>query len=234
MKVIAHRGFSGVYPENTMLAFDKALEAGCTAIELDVHFSKDGSLVIIHDETLDRTTDATGFVRDYTLAELQKMNAGTINTFQTIPTLDEYFIWARNHGIFTNIEIKTDRYYYQGIEQATLDLINKHDLKDQCLISSFNHGSVIRMKQLDSSILCAFLVDAKGLGAAGAYCASFGVEYYHPNGVSLTQQAVEECHKHGVKVNVWTVDSLDRMHDMNSWNVDGVITNYCDAVLKLV
>ncbi len=187
MKVFAHRGFSGVYPENTMLAFEKALEVGCTAIELDVHFSKDGSLVIIHDETLDRTTDATGFVRDFTLAELQKVNAGTNEVFQTIPSLDTYCSWAKNHGIFTNIEIKTDRYYYQGIEQATLDLLKKYDLADQCLISSFNHGSVIRMKQLDSSIKCAFLVDVKGLGAAGSYCASFGVEYYHLTGGYLLQ-----------------------------------------------
>ncbi len=234
MNVIAHRGFSGIYPENTMLAFEKALESGCKAIELDVHFSKDGALMIIHDETLDRTTDLKGFVRDYTLSELSQCNAGKRDAFQAIPTLHTYCAWAKKHGVVTNIEIKTDRYYYQGIEKATLDMLKDYDLIDQCIISSFNHGSVIRMKELDSGVPCAFLVDERALGCAGAYCKSFGVEYYHPSGATLTKETVDECHEHDIKVNVWTVDTLKGIHDMKEWHVDGIITNYCDAVLKLV
>ena len=91
----AHRGFSGKYPENTMLAFEKAVEAGADGIELDVHFSKDGELVVIHDERIDRTCDASGFVRDYTLKELQSFDASAgfkgIYGFNRIPTLREYF-----------------------------------------------------------------------------------------------------------------------------------------------
>ena len=107
MKVIAHRGYSGRYPENTMLAFEKAVEAGCDAIEMDVQLTKDGEVVVIHDERIDRTTDGTGFVKDYTAGELQRFNAAKlfphITEFQHIPTFDEYCSWAKQAGIETNI-----------------------------------------------------------------------------------------------------------------------------------
>ena len=98
MKNFAHRGFSGKYPENTMLAFRKALECGADGIEMDVQLTKDGELVVIHDERVDRTTNGTGNVRDYTLEELQKLDASYIYSeevgFQTIPTFDEYCRWV--------------------------------------------------------------------------------------------------------------------------------------------
>ena len=163
MRVFAHRGYSGLYPENTMLAFDKAREAGCKAMELDVHLSKDGQLVIIHDETLDRTTNVKGLVCSYDFSELQTFNAGTAEEFQSIPSLETYCKWAKKHGIFTNIEIKTNLIYYPFIEEKVLALLEKYGLVEQTLISSFNHGSVIRMRQLRPEIQCAFLVGGRGL-----------------------------------------------------------------------
>ena len=111
VKIYAHRGYSGFYPENTMLAFQKAWEAGSDGIELDVQLTKDGELVVIHDETLDRTTDHTGRVCDYTLEELKTCNAAAkssyANTFMTIPTFEEYCAWAATTNLVTNIEIKS-------------------------------------------------------------------------------------------------------------------------------
>ncbi|MGE4583171.1 MAG: glycerophosphodiester phosphodiesterase [Sphaerochaeta sp.] len=234
MNVFAHRGYSGLYPENTMYAFEMAAKAGCKAIELDVHLSQDGKLVVIHDETLDRTTDAKGFVRDYSCKALQKVNAGNADMFQPIPSLDEYCNWAKRHGVTTNIEVKTNLYYYPGIEEKVLALLKKHDLVEQTIISSFNHGSVITMKRLEPSIRCAFLVGSRGLGNAGQYANLFGVEYFHPDGSTLTKAAVEECKAHGVGVNVWTVNDLGMLRSMMDWQVDGIITNYCEDVLTLL
>ena len=106
----AHRGFKGKYPENTMLAFNKAIEAGADGIEFDVHLSKDGEIVIIHDETLERTTDGSGLVGEKTLAQLKKLNASKDYTdyqVQRILTLREYFDFAKDYDIITNIELKT-------------------------------------------------------------------------------------------------------------------------------
>ena len=107
MKNFAHRGFSGKYPENTMLAFKKALEAGADGIELDVQMTKDGQVVVIHDEKVDRTTNGTGLVRDYTLEELRKLDASYIYAGQmgvnSIPTFEEYCEWVAGTDLVTNI-----------------------------------------------------------------------------------------------------------------------------------
>jgi glycerophosphoryl diester phosphodiesterase len=104
MKVVAHRGYSGLYPENTMLAFKKAAEAGADEIELDIQLSRDGTVVIIHDESVDRVTGVSGLVRDLSFEELRRLNAsaavyGEQFGFNPIPSLDEYFQWAKTTGI---------------------------------------------------------------------------------------------------------------------------------------
>ena len=107
MDIIAHRGFSGAYPENTMLSFQKAVEHGADGIELDVHLSKDGELMIIHDESLKRTTGVDGFVFDYTRSELERINAGKTKNdefgFTPIPSLEEYLSMIKGTGLYTNI-----------------------------------------------------------------------------------------------------------------------------------
>ena len=121
MKVYAHRGYSGKYPENTMLAFRKAAETGCDGIELDVQLTKDGKIVVIHDETVDRTTTGTGRVKDYTYEELIKLDAAKLfggkYGFCPIPSFEEYCQWAAGQDLVTNIEIKTGVYYYEGLEE---------------------------------------------------------------------------------------------------------------------
>ena len=142
MKIIAHRGFSGVYPENTMLAFRKAIEIGADGIELDVHLSKDGQVMIIHDEALKRTTGLDGVVSDYTRAELEKISAGKTKNdefgFTPIPSLEEYLAFMAEHkDKFTNIELKTAPVYYPEIEEKTLELVRKFDLEKNIIDSSF-------------------------------------------------------------------------------------------------
>ncbi len=139
----AHRGFKGKYPENTMLAFNKAIEAGADGIEFDVHLSKDGEIVIIHDETLERTTDGSGLVGEKTLDQLKNLNASKAYPdyqVQRILTLSEYFDFAKDYDIITNIELKTSIIDYPGIEEKVYKVIKEYNLAEKVIISSFNHN----------------------------------------------------------------------------------------------
>lgn len=230
MKVFAHRGSSGTYPENTMLAFEKAVEEGCDGIELDVQLTKDGHVVVIHDEELERTTGTKGFVRDYTLEELKKFDAGKVKDgafgFQGIPSFDEYCEFAAKKNIITNIEIKTGVYYYEDIEEKTLEVLKRHHLEEKVLFSSFNHLSILKLKKLAPEIPCGALLGVKGLGNAGYYCEKYNFDYYHPYYNTLTKEAVENCKKHGIGLNVWTVNTTDEFNQLYDWKCEGAITNY--------
>jgi len=235
MHVFAHRGYSGAYPENTMLAFEKALECGCYGIELDVQLTKDGEVVIIHDELVDRTTDKTGRVYDYTLQELKACNAGARTDFEsqklTIPTFEEYCAWVSTTNLVTNIELKTSIIYYPELEEKTWEIIKRHKLEEKVLFSSFNHLSLAAIKALAPEVPCGALVPETGLVNAG-YCASkFGFECYHPAYCTIDAASVAECHEHNIQVNVWTVNSMDALENCYAWGCDGVFTNY-PAVCK--
>lgn len=230
MKVFAHRGYSGRYPENTMLAFKKAYETGADGIELDVQLTKDDVLVVIHDERIDRTTDGIGFVRDYTYEELKKFNAskihGETSPFEVIPTFDEYCDWVKDTPMITNIELKTGVYYYENIEEKTLEIVKKYHLEDRVIFSSFNHLSVLRMKELAPELPCGALAEYGGIGNAGFYCSRFGFEYYHPDYNDMSDESVEECKRRGIGLNVWTVNDLEGLERLYAWGCNGIITNY--------
>ncbi|MGH0052601.1 MAG: glycerophosphodiester phosphodiesterase [Sphaerochaetaceae bacterium] len=238
MKIYAHRGYSGCYPENTMLAFQKALEAGSDGLELDVQLTKDGELVVIHDETVDRTTNRTGRVCDYTLAELKQCNAAAksvyTNTFMTIPTFEEYCAWTATTNLVTNIEIKSSIIYYPEIEEKTMDMVKRYKLEKKIIISSFNHLSLCAVKAINPFIPCGALVPESGLVNAGYAVHKFGFEYFHPAFCTMSKEAVQECHDHQVMVNVWTVNTMHELIDCYNWGCDGVITNYPDVCRAFV
>lgn len=236
MKILGHRGYSGKYPENTMTAFKKAYEVGADGIELDVQFTKDGEIVIIHDETIDRTTNGTGDVRSYTLKELQSFNAATINDTnckeEYIPTLDEYLNWVKDTGMITNIELKTGRYYYQGIEEGTLALVKKYGLEDKIIFSSFNPLSVYKIKQLAPDIPCGLLTEFGGIENAGALCKDFGFEYYHPCWKDITESNLASLKANGIDLNVWTVNDFDSFLKMYEIGVNSIITNFPEVAVN--
>lgn len=229
MKIMAHRGYSGMYPENTMLSFRNAV-GKADAIELDVQLTKDDQVVVIHDETVDRVTDGEGFVRNFTLKDLQKLNAAKnkkdVSKFEYIPTFDEYCEWVSTTNLETNIELKTGVFYYTGIEKKTIDILKKHHLEDKVMFSSFNHLSLLEAKRIAPHIPCGILVPERGLGNAGAYCKKFGFEYFHPSYKSLTQEAVDECKQNGIKINAWTVDDMNSLELLTRLGCEGVISDY--------
>jgi len=235
---IAHRGFSGKYPENTMLAFRKAFEIGADGIELDVHYTKDKQLVVIHDERIDRTCDGNGFVCDFTLEELQKFDASAgfrgVYGVNRIPTLREYFEFVKPlKGFITNIELKTGYNVYPGIEQMVYDMIKEFGLEDRIIISSFNHYSVARFKAIAPEIKCGFL-EGDWILDFGRYASEHGVEYVHPCYNTVIEDSALEINANGVGINTWTVNEPKEVIRLFELGVNAVISNYPDMVKEVM
>ncbi|MCR8969909.1 glycerophosphodiester phosphodiesterase [Facklamia sp. 7083-14-GEN3] len=241
-KIIAHRGYSAKYPENTMLAFKEAAKFPIEGIELDVHLTKDQEVVIIHDESIDRTSTGSGYVKDMTLTELRQYNyyaqfqhtqVSSSSDIQ-IPLLREFFEWMQPLDIKVNIELKTNIFRYEGLNIKVLELIREFKLEDRVLISSFNHHSVRDFMRLagDSKIEYGFLT-ASGQLNPGKYCKEHGVGHYHPAFVTLDPEDIEECHRQGVEINTYTVNEADHIQMMIDAGVDRIITNYVERALEL-
>lgn len=232
MKIWGHRGYCGKYPENTMLAFQKAIEAGADGIELDVHETRDGELVVIHDETVDRTTDGTGAVFELSLAELKKLNAN--KRFpeygpQEIPSFEEYCVWAAANGVFTNIEIKTDNTCYPDIEEKVWAMIVKHGLEDKVIFSSFNHVSMLHMREIVPPfvpVAALVWVESGVRVLPGAFCKKAGFQAYHPEPAMLNNVNIKDCQDNGIAVHVWSVDDAATLKKTYDWGCDAIITDW--------
>lgn len=235
-KIVSHRGFCYEYSENTMLAFSKAIEVGCDGIELDVQLSADGEIVIIHDETVDRTTDGVGLVREKTLAELKALNAyGAFPNqfgFQPIITLKEYFQYVADKPIFTNIELKNNVFDYPKLEEKVIALVRSFELESRIEFSSFNHFSMLRCKELAAEIPVGLLTSSWIVGV-GAYGKSLGVDYINPNYAFSTAEHVAEIKAHGLDCNTWTVNTAKLMKPLFSLNVASIITNRPDIAMEI-
>ncbi len=238
MKIFAHRGYSGIYPENTMLAYRKAHKAGADAIELDCHLTRDGHIVLIHDELLERTTDASGPVAHRTLDELRKTNAASHHEGRhpaaPIPTFEEYCEWAAANGVDTNVEIKTDLVPYPDIERKIWDTIARHGLQDKVLLSSFNHVSLLLMREIAPRAKLGALVweEAGARAYLADYCTRHGFAAWHPSAAMVTPELVAECHEAGVEVNAWTVDDFTTFRRLFAAGVDGIFTDYPEAAIR--
>lgn len=212
-----------------MTAFMKAAETACYGIELDVQLTKDGTVVVIHDELVDRTADGAGWVEDFTFAELQKLNAVKTHpetaAKEHIPSFDEYCAWVQRTNLVTNVELKTGSVYYSGLEEKTIDIIKKYNLEPRMFFSSFNPLSLVLTKKIAPEISCGLLVE-RPVVHAGRMCAQFGFEYYHPGMDGLTEAAVKECHEAGRKVHVWTVNGTEDKNKLEQLGVDGIFTNF--------
>lgn len=236
-KNIAHRGFSKSYPENTMFAFRKAVEAGCDGIELDVQLTKDSQLVIIHDEDTKRTTSRSGLVKDYTLSELQCLDAsngfeGRFG-FNSIPTLREYFEFVKDKDVFTNIELKNSVVPYDGMEEQTINMIREFGLTDKVMFSSFNHFSMVKCKTLSPNSKCAFLTSCWQIGA-GAYAEQNGIDFINPRYNFLTDENIKELNDHHVGAQAWTVNQEEEMKRLIERNVFAIITNCPDDLKRIL
>jgi glycerophosphoryl diester phosphodiesterase len=241
MIIFAHRGASGDYPENTLLAFKKAICLGMNAMELDVHKCIDGNLVVIHDEDIERTFKGRGLIKDYSLNQLKHFRCRnfefTNNYDCKIPTLREVFDLIKNKNIFLNIEAKTDLINY-NLEKDVIDLINEYDLKDNILISSFNHNTIRNFKNIDKTIKYGALYkseeDYKGFGNIVEHAKNLGVYSINLSGLLVTKDIVDFAHENGLKVFVYTINFPLAMRKMIEYNVDGVFTDYPDLMREIL
>lgn len=204
MKIWAHRGCSQRYPENTLLAFEKAIELKkITGIELDIQLTKDGEIVVIHDERVDRTTESIGFVRDYTLAELKKLHIyADINPSQQIPTIDEVFDLIEPRlktGMKLNIELKNSVYSYPGMEEKIIELVHKRGLEKSIVYSSFYAKSLAKVRELDEEAEIGIL-DSKVSDCLYKLKGGCGAQALHPywKGMDLSKENLD-----GITVRVW-------------------------------
>ena len=234
-EIFAHRGASGYAPENTLEAFRLAMEQGADGIELDVHLTKDGEVVVIHDETLNRTSDGQGKVRDYTLEELKKFSFHNhMEKYQgvQIPTLKEALNLVKNSRIKVNIELKTGIYWYEGIEEKTMDIVKNKKMEGRVIYSSFNHYSIQKILEQDIHAETAYLFSDVTLNME-KYAKETGVKGLHPAVYHLKMADFLETYLNsGLKVRVWTVNKKEDMKMFMDAGVDAVITNYPDLALK--
>ncbi|MDD3192578.1 MAG: glycerophosphodiester phosphodiesterase [Oscillospiraceae bacterium] len=229
----AHRGLSAAYPENTMLAFQKAEQTGCHGIELDVHLSADKELVVIHDERVDRTTSGTGWVGQMRFAQLRALDAsyrfrGKLEKNQ-IPALEEVLAWCQTTGLRLNLELKTNINEYPGIEQRVLDLVFRMGMAERVILSSFNHYTMLRCKKIAPQIPCGALEDS-WIVDFGGYVKGLGLECAHPLHCYLTQEHVAQLKERGLRIHTWTVDEPEQMRRLIGLGTDIIITNQPDRL----
>lgn len=237
--ILAHRGASQDAPENTLAAFRLALEQGADGWELDVHRSRDGHLVVCHDERVDRTTDGSGAIGTMSLAELKRLDAGSWfdRRFagERIPTLDEVWTLAEEAGGISllNVELKLGFAAYPGIEEQLAEWIETRGLTDRVIVSSFNHFSLLRLREIAPTIRTGILYMAAWVEPwVGAL--RVGARSLHPYHPTLVPPLVEAAQAQGLEVYPFTVDEPARMRELLAMGVNGLITNRPGAARAVV
>ena len=225
---IAHRGYSELYPENTIPAFEKAIEAGADMIEFDVHLSRDGKPVVIHDNDVDRTSNGRGFVKDMTLAELKELDfnfrmtgdAGAIR----IPTLDEV-IDAVSGRIMLNIELKNCPHKYHGVEEAVIAAIRDRGIRDQVIVSSFDHYALLKVKELAPEIRTGMLYEGGWLRFQDEVL-ELEVYSIHPAIDTIDVDQLAWARENGYRIYVWVATRRKEIVTLTEGGlVDGIMVN---------
>jgi glycerophosphoryl diester phosphodiesterase len=236
--ILGHRGASAYAPENTLSAFNLAMAQGADGVELDVTLSADGVPVVIHDDSLDRTTNGHGPVNRLMLSELKQLEAGYHSHFgeqfssERIPTLAEVFAGIASQAII-NVELKHDRSPGRQLAGRVVPLIYEYKMAERVLISSFQYSSLRRVKEIDPSLPVGLLYSSALTGPRLSRClaGSLPHEAHHPSHESLTAAGVAWLHAQALRVNTWTVDDEPELKRLAAAGVDGLITNRPDAAL---
>ncbi|MFM9988448.1 glycerophosphodiester phosphodiesterase [Flavobacterium sp.] len=219
MLKIGHRGAKGYVAENTLASFKKALELKVNGIELDVHLSSDAEIMVIHDETINRTTKGNGFVKDFTSVELKQLG---------IPTLIEVLDLI-NQECFVNIEIKDVKTTKLVVELIQNYLSKKHWNIEKFIVSSFDWTVLKEISQLNSTIKIGVLTE-DNIDDAIAFAKEIKAFSINPYFKLLTIDIVERIQKEGFQIHTWTVNSLEDITFVKSLNVDGIISDFPDKI----
>ena len=249
LEVHAHRGGGGLAPENTLAAFRKGMELGSDALEMDLHVTRDGEIVVIHDETLDRTTDGVGSVADLTLKELKRPDAGVkfAPSFrgERVPTLREVIALVKATGN-TRIRLDLELKYHpdrpgtpEDFEQRVLEILRETGFVLRVNIISFHHPSLATMKALEPGIRTGLLAGGRQAPQDPvALVRQYHADYYSPSFRHLTAEVVAALHQAGIPIVPWTVNEEAEMRRLiglgiGSFAGDGIVTDYPDRLLNL-
>jgi glycerophosphoryl diester phosphodiesterase len=227
--ILAHRGYTAAYPENTMKAFTEASNAGADGLELDVQMTKDGELVVIHDEKVDRTTNGTGMVKDFNVKDLRRLDARynhkTLTKKEPIPLLEEVFEWmAGKTDLICNIELKNSIVPYEGMEEKVIALVRDYNLADRIIISSFNHYSIVYSYRVAPEIEIAPLL-SEGLYMPWIYAQSIRAKGFHPHWRAAPDEIVKAALDSGIEVRPYTVNKEVEMERLLKVNCSALITD---------
>lgn len=241
-RVIAHRGLSGIAPENTLIAMKKALDLGADMIEIDVTLTRDGHVVLLHDETLDRTTNGRGRALEVTLEEIRRLDAGSWFAAEyageKIPTLAEALDLVKGN-ILLNIEIKGEAVTETvegGIVDKVLQLVRERNMLKEVVISSFEPRALLHARELSAEVKTASLFEDKIHRGQSPLEVMDAVQ---SNGFNLSRkevnrEIVEECHRHGRPVAVYTVNRKKGMRKLIALGVDAMFTDHPDRLLEVL
>jgi glycerophosphoryl diester phosphodiesterase len=247
IKNIAHRGASVYAPEHTIAAYKLGQQLKGDYLEIDLQMTKDGHLIAMHDETLNRTTNGKGLVKEHTLEEIKQLNAGSYfnekypNLAKTafeiakVPTLEE-IIETFGHNANYYIETKSPD-EYPGMEEKLLEIIDKYEIKDKVIIQSFSEDSLRKIHSINVHIPLVQLLSYKkavqltelDIEKYKTYCIGLGMNYKY-----IDSGYVKKIRKHGLEVHSFTVDNEKDMKKLLSWGVDGMFTNYPDRLHSIL
>jgi glycerophosphoryl diester phosphodiesterase len=228
--IFAHRGSCSYSPENTIAAFELAVSQGADAIELDAKLTADRHVVVIHDQTVDRTTGAQGKVAELTLADLRRLDCGSFFdiTFkgERIPTLDEVFETV-GRQIYINVELTNYASVNDDLPERVAEIVKKHALTGRVLFSSFNPIALLRVRrQIPKAPIGLLALPGKdGWLARSPLGALLGYQALHPDLTDVTPALVDRVHRRSRRVHTYTVDQAEDMHRVFNAGVDGIFTD---------
>jgi glycerophosphoryl diester phosphodiesterase len=218
-------------------AFALAVSQKADGVELDVQLTKDGKMVVFHDEKIDRVTNGTGFIKDHTLEELKKLTCKNMFTQEQniqIPTLDEVFELLEPTGLTVNVELKTGIFQYKVIEEMALAIAKKWKMEEKVIYSSFYHPSIMKIKELDSEAKVGLLYE-NGFIDVPEYANRLGVKGLHPPIWRVNDMAfVKNCKEKGIALHVWYTDEEEHMKYLVNNQIEAIITNYPDKARNIV
>jgi len=216
--IIAHRGASAYEPENTLRAVKKALDMGADMVEVDVRATKDGHIIVIHDETVNRTTNGRGYVKNMTLKELKMLDAGQK---ERVPTLQEVAQLIKGKAKLV-VEIKVP-----GIEEKVIQIIEHNGIGEEALITSFHHPILMHVKRLNPKIQTGVIIASRPIRPA-QLALDAKANALFPKYIYVDSEMVEEAHRYGLAIYPWTVDSVEEAKNLIRMGVDGIVTNRPD------
>lgn len=225
MKLLAHRGYSAYYPENTMEAFKQAYQKGFDGVETDVHMTKDGQLVLIHDETIDRTSNGKGYIQDYTYEQLRAFSfANGYQGHYTLPLLKDLLLYIQDKRFVVNIELKTDVIAYPGIEEKVYHLVKELGVENQIYYSSFSLSSVVKMKNIDCQAYVGYLME-DSYEKKYQELLKYHIQAFHPRYDFLNSENIKQLKKQGIFIASWTIPHLAEYQRLKELGVDILISN---------